>query len=112
MRGSRDGGIDHVIGWVELRAEQASPAFRRTHAVEPSLRWKPHPKFLTNVFLRYDDRSFFPSTSNDLELDRDGPIMADICSGGTPEEAFTATTARTSQHSAQGRALGRAMLPP
>ncbi len=49
-------------------------SFRRTHAVEPSLRWVPNQKFLTNVFLRYDDRIFFPSTPNNPELDRDGGV--------------------------------------
>ena len=33
--------------------------FRLTHAVEPSLRWRPRPDLLTRVLFRYEDRDFF-----------------------------------------------------
>ena len=35
--------------------------FRRTHAVEPSLRWRARQDLLTRVLFRYEDRDFFTS---------------------------------------------------
>jgi tetratricopeptide (TPR) repeat protein len=47
-----DGRYTYEQIWTNFRN------FRRTHAVEPSLRWRPADPFQTRLFFRYEDRSF------------------------------------------------------
>lgn len=76
--------------WTDPAESMAD--FRRTHLVEPSLRWRPRQDLQTRLFYRYEDRAFFPSrapfpsrflpppfnrSSRRVDpLDRDGKVQA------------------------------------
>jgi tetratricopeptide (TPR) repeat protein len=78
-----DGRYTYEQIWTNFRG------FRRTHAVEPSLRWRPREDLQTRLFYRYEDRAFLRETNefpvfaippdfqagvSDDPLDRDGSL--------------------------------------
>ncbi len=101
LRGGFDGGltyhtdqtdfdVDRSRGWLvgtvqftervaaDLRYEIEGvwtdfASFRRNNVIEPALRIAPASGFLTRIFWRYDDRSFYQRVT-DNRLDRDGNV--------------------------------------